>query len=49
MVRNGKIEEKKEVNKDEAAKKAPFVDRVLQKALERVKGQIDKPTAGRDA
>jgi carboxyl-terminal processing protease len=56
IVREEKKEEKKEPVKGEKEKKAPFVDRVLQKALERVKGQMDKaaadaaaPAEGRDA
>jgi carboxyl-terminal processing protease len=54
IVREGKKEEKKEPVKGEKDKKAPFVDRVLQKALERVKGQMEKaaaaaPSEGRDA
>jgi carboxyl-terminal processing protease len=54
IVREGKKEEKKEPVKGEKDKKAPFVDRVLQKALERVKGQMEKaaaaaPAEGRDA
>ena len=56
IVRNGKKEEKKEPVQGEKDKKAPFVDRVLQKAVERVKGQIEKaaadaavPAQGRDA
>ena len=56
VVRAGKKEEKKEPVKGEKDKKPPFVDRVLQKAVERVKGQIEKaaaeaaaPAEGRDA
>jgi carboxyl-terminal processing protease len=54
IVREGKKEEKKEPVKSEKEKKPPFVDRVLQKAIERVKGQIEKaaaalPSDGRDA
>ncbi len=54
IVREGNKEEKKEPVKDDKEKKTPFVDRVLQKAVERVKGQIEKasaarPSPGRDA
>jgi carboxyl-terminal processing protease len=54
IVREGKKEEKKEPVKGEKDRKTPFVDRVLQKAVERVKGQMEKaaaaaPAAGRDA
>ena len=55
IVRDGKKEEKKEPAKSDKEKKTPFVDRVLQKAVERVKGQMEKAAAdasvaeGRDA
>ncbi len=46
IVRDGKKEEKTEATNREKDKKTPFVDRVLQKAVERVKGQMREETGG---